>query len=49
MTSMIVINAVLWSAASAVLGAFMYAPVRLLDDRPTRVAREYELEYREAA
>jgi hypothetical protein len=48
MTSMIVINAVLWTLTLAALGALMYTPA-LLDDRPARVDREFEVEYRQAA
>jgi hypothetical protein len=49
MTSAIVINAVLWIVASALLAAVMRAPVRLLDDRPAEPAGAKPFELAEAA
>jgi hypothetical protein len=48
-TSAIVINAILWIAASALLAAVLHAPIRLLDDRPAEVVGTERFELAEAA
>ena len=49
MTSLIIMNALLWVAASAALAVVLHAPLRLLDDRLAEVVREQPFEYAEAA